>query len=180
MPADRFTEALRELDASVDGYMAAFPAADAESIRTNLAFVNAYQLWSAYDSRPASGDNQVTQGQFALLRLLFFAEGKRMAQSEIARTIGVTGTYVTRLIDALEEKGLVERVISTEDRRVTYAALRADGEARCRRRLPGAIRAMEGYFREFSLEEKQTLQYLLSKFCTGVAAMQAARDESDE
>jgi DNA-binding MarR family transcriptional regulator len=164
-------EALRDLEASVNGYIEAFPSADEESVRAFLAFVRSLQIYTAagnnrqHDDLPAS--------QFALMRLIFFTDEKAMAQSEIARSMGVTGTYVTRLIDALEAKGYVERVVNSSDRRVTNAVLTPAGEAKCQARLPGAIRTMEAYFNDFTTEEKRTMQHLLAKLSTSILAARA-------
>ena len=174
---DLDTESIRQLDPGVTGYTEALPSADPESIRMYLAFIRANEvLNSRQGNRNAYG---IPRPQYTLVRLLFFAEGNIMAQSDIARAMAVTPTYVTRLIDALEERGWVDRCINAENRRVTYARLTDLGRTACEEIVPKAAEFMMISTQYFDEKEKRTMQYLLSKLARGISAAQAAQSDAD-
>jgi DNA-binding MarR family transcriptional regulator len=62
----------------------------------------------------------------ALLRL-YRTPGHRIAMSKLARVVNFTSGGFTKLVDRMTEAGLVERVASDSDRRVTYVALTEAG-----------------------------------------------------
>jgi DNA-binding MarR family transcriptional regulator len=76
--------------------------------------------------REASGDI-LTMSQVKLL-LLIARPGQRYRVSDVADFLGVTNAAASRSIDRLVQRGLVERTISTEDRRAVDLALSPDSE----------------------------------------------------
>jgi DNA-binding MarR family transcriptional regulator len=72
----------------------------------------------------------------ALLRLSR-AEDGRMKRVDLARSLVLTPSGVTRLLEGLEDAGLVKRAACATDRRVTYAELTNAG----RKRLEAASRS---------------------------------------
>jgi DNA-binding MarR family transcriptional regulator len=72
----------------------------------------------------------------ALLRLSR-AEDGRMKRVDLARSLVLTPSGVTRLLEGLEDAGLVKRAACATDRRVTYAELTNAG----RRKLEAASRS---------------------------------------
>jgi DNA-binding MarR family transcriptional regulator len=158
---------LEEIEPSVQSYVDAQPAADPRTIRSFLAFVQSVQIWNA--NWTSIRDEKLPEGQWTLLRLIFFSPEKKMAQSEIARTMGVTGTYVTKLIDALEEMSYLQRVVNREDRRVTYAVLTSEGLEFCQRVIPQIIDSMKEELFAFSTEDKRRLHDLMIKLCVGMS-----------
>jgi DNA-binding MarR family transcriptional regulator len=60
---------------------------------------------------------------FEALVLLAGAEERRLRRVDLARQLALTPSGVTRLLDGLEEAGLVERASCSFDRRVVYAQL---------------------------------------------------------
>ena len=79
----------------------------------------------------------------ALLRLSR-AEGGRMRRVDLAGSLLLTASGVTRLLDGLEAAGLVERAACASDRRVTYAVLTDHG----RERLEAATESHRAAVRE--------------------------------
>jgi DNA-binding MarR family transcriptional regulator len=110
--------------------------------------------------------------RFMVVRAIYMAEQHRLSLSEIARSLRVTSTNVTSLIDGLERDGWVTRVASTNDRRVTFAQLTAEGKAKCERLIPEVARFTAQIFASFSAEERAELNRLLVKLRR--AAVQAA------
>ena len=46
-----------------------------------------------------------------------------LMQAELARNLGIEGPTLVRLLDKLEEKGWIARIVSTDDRRRKYSVL---------------------------------------------------------
>ncbi len=60
--------------------------------------------------------------------LLLIAQGKGDTAAALARALDIDTGAVTRMIDRLERKGLVQRRRSTHDRRLVHLALTAEGK----------------------------------------------------
>ena len=69
----------------------------------------------------------LTLSDFDVLIQLYSAEGKRMRRIDLARSVLLTASGITRLLDGLESCGLVEKEHCDSDRRVTYAVLTQAG-----------------------------------------------------
>jgi DNA-binding MarR family transcriptional regulator len=67
---------------------------------------------------------------YETLSALSHASGRRMRRIDLARRLLLTPSGVTRLLDRLEDAGLVERTESDVDQRVVYAQLTVDGAAK--------------------------------------------------
>ena len=65
--------------------------------------------------------------QYEVLLHLEGAPEQRLRMSELARSVLLSQSGVTRLVDRLEQRGLVVREPCPEDRRVLYARLTSDG-----------------------------------------------------
>jgi DNA-binding MarR family transcriptional regulator len=68
-------------------------------------------------------------GWYDVLWGLERAPGQRLRMSELADKVVLSRSNLTRLVDRLEDAGLVERERSEEDRRGAYAVLTASGKA---------------------------------------------------
>ena len=145
-------------------YKKELPWADAEAIEINLSLLRANCVLTAAVSRQIEGLNlgvSLSGARFTLLRTLYFAKGDPLPQNEISRRMGVSRTNITNLIDGLERDGLVTRVTSPADRRVSYARLTPAGEDACTVVLPVLTQLMGDACRNFSDEEKsQFLDFL--------------------
>lgn len=82
---------------------------------------------------------------------------------ELARQMNVDAGSMTRLLDRLEAKGLIERLRSSTDRRVVNLALTAAGEAVVQH-VPQALADVNNsYLQGFSHAEWQQLKTLLRR-----------------
>jgi len=68
----------------------------------------------------------LTLSDFDVLVQLFHAEGNRLRRVDLARSVILTASGITRLLDGLERAGWVEKQRCESDARVTYAALTTD------------------------------------------------------
>lgn len=104
------------------------------SNHTQPAVVAFARLVRAYatTTRALSADLQLEHGltinDLEALLMLARAEEKRMRRVDLARVLVLTPSGVTRLLEGLEEAGLVARDTCPGDRRVVYAALTPAGE----------------------------------------------------
>ena len=80
-----------------------------------------------------------------LLKLSEAPDGKRR-MSELADRVSLTKGGLTRVIDALEKNGLVERVRAEEDARVRYARLTPAGRTRLQAAHPVHARGVRTLF----------------------------------
>jgi len=69
----------------------------------------------------------ITPEEVELLMKLARAPEERLRMVEVSRSLLLSKSGVTRLIDRLEERGLVERAACPGDRRVVYAQLTERG-----------------------------------------------------
>jgi DNA-binding MarR family transcriptional regulator len=82
--------------------------------------------------------------------------------SEIGSQLGVTGRSVTKLVDGLEQEGLVVRQPHPDDRRATLIQLTAEGASVCKETAL-ADRASAKLFAELTATERSQLARILSK-----------------
>jgi DNA-binding MarR family transcriptional regulator len=145
-------------------YKDAYPWADMAALELNqrMAAAEAARRAAMVHRWNAIGLSKAT-GQYTALRNLHFAGDHRMTQSEIGRRMSVTSSNVTRLIDGLEQDGLVRRTADHTDRRVTYVELTTEGRTVSARIVPAVVQFAMDVANEFSPEELQTLLALLAR-----------------
>ena len=103
----------------------------------------------------------LTVYQFGIL-LHIFKKGS-LTQKEIATHTNDDEPATARLMNRLEEKNCVQRVISKEDRRKRLVSLTKDGEMLLNQLIPYAQEINETFTSVLSVEEKKTLFTLLTK-----------------
>ena len=72
-------------------------------------------------------DHGLTLSDYDVLVQLYFAPERALRRIDLARTVLLTASGITRLLDGLEREGWVEKRACATDARVTYAALTDDG-----------------------------------------------------
>src|SRR6266567_3939949 len=83
------------------------------------AYISTTRLLSA-DLQEGHG---LTLNDYEALLVLSRAEGRRLKRVELARSLMLTPSGITRLLQGLEDAGLVERASCASDLRITYAQL---------------------------------------------------------
>ncbi len=105
--------------------------------------------------------------------LLMIKAGRATTAIELAREMDIDAGAVTRMIDRLESKGLLERMRSEADRRVVHLRLTEAGDA-VARKVPFVLAAVNNDFlRGFSEAEWKQLRRLLGRMADSGAALQA-------
>jgi DNA-binding MarR family transcriptional regulator len=90
---------------------------------------------------------------------LMEAEGKRLRLHELARLVVLSRSSITRLVDQLEQQGLLVRQPDPEDRRGAYAVLTAVGEQAVRDTWPLYKQAILQHFGRFLTDEAAEIIY---------------------
>ncbi|GAB2473442.1 MAG: MarR family winged helix-turn-helix transcriptional regulator [Comamonas sp.] len=102
----------------------------------------------------------LTQAQW--MPVLHLAAGRAQTAAELARNCMQSPGAMTRMIDRLVDKGIIERERSTTDRRVVRLRLTPEGQ-RCAVQLPDIVKGVnQDVLSPLSAEERQQFQgYLL-------------------
>jgi DNA-binding MarR family transcriptional regulator len=102
----------------------------------------------------------ITEGQYNVLRILRGVHPRGHPRSEITRRLLRRAPDVTRLLDRLERKGLVERSRSSGDRRLSVARITSAGLALLERIDPELEREMAQVMAPLSEAQLRTLARL--------------------
>lgn len=145
-------------------YAAAFEGSDVSAFQAHLSVARSGMRLSKAVGQFLEADYGLNPARFSLLRTLYFSEGHRLQQSELAKALNVTAPNVTQLIDTMQRDGLVSRVVSQADRRVTFARLTSKGAALCKEAVPAMAQFMQQTVAVFSSAEMDQLTELLARF----------------
>lgn len=106
------------------------------------------------------GPLEVSSAQFVILATL--SSGGQKSASDLCKGISYDAGAMTRMIDRLEDKGLLQRTRCPEDRRLVYLELTDAGKAAFPRMREISLRVLNRFLRGFSkAEAKQLETYLL-------------------
>lgn len=109
-------------------------------------------------------EHDLTTRDYEVMLYLSQAEEERLPMSALAESTMLTRSGITRLVDGLVERGLVERVSCPNDARVSYATLTPCGVAKLRDAGCTHIASIQRLFLErFSVDEIETLAVLLGR-----------------
>lgn len=101
--------------------------------------------------------------KYNLLVVLHSADDSQLKMSEVGERMSVTCANITKLIDSLEQEGLVERKSLQGDRRVVLAALTAKGAALVQKIMPVQKERLYRSWAGLDAEECRQLTHLLVK-----------------
>jgi len=110
--------------------------------------------------------------------LWFIGSGRAANAIELAREMAIGAGAVTRLLDRLEAKGLIERERSARDRRVVHLRLTPAGQAVAAQVPPVLAAVNNDFLRGFSAAEWKQLLALLSRMLDNGQSLQAEREAS--
>ena len=110
----------------------------------------------------------LTINDYGCLLLLSRAGDEGMRRIDLANDLQLSPSGITRLLDRLEEQGLVGKGACKEDARVSYAILTETGLAKIKEAWPDHVEQVERRVGAIlSEEEIQTLGELLGKLSDG-------------
>ncbi len=106
--------------------------------------------------------------EFEVLVRLELAPGRRMRMQELARSVFLSKSGVSRLVGRMEAAGLVERRGNPDNLRVTYATITAEGREALWGAVPVQLAGVEERFsRHLSAEEAKVMRRALGKVIRG-------------
>lgn len=109
--------------------------------------------------------------------LLLLQQGRAGTALELAREACIDAAAVTRLLDRLEAKGLVERERSETDRRVVHLRLTPAGEAAAAH-VPAVVAAVnDDFLQGFSAQERAQFRAFLERARANGRALQKPEAE---
>jgi DNA-binding MarR family transcriptional regulator len=108
--------------------------------------------------------HELTLSDFDVLVQLYYAEGRRMRRIDLARSVLLTASGITRLLDGLESSGLVGKERCDSDARVTYAVLTNAGVKKIEDARESHLADIEELFgSRFSPQERKQFAELLGR-----------------
>lgn len=147
---------------------------DTSRLEAWIRFLRAHAALTRELSAELVADHGLTLNDYEVLLHLARAPERRMRRVDLAESVLLTASGITRLLEGLERSGLVERVLCDSDRRVAYAQLTGAGLEKLRQASRTHIAGIEMLFvGRFNDEELSTLSALLSR-------LPAAGDETVE
>lgn len=107
---------------------------------------------------------------YEVLLVLEDAPRRRMRMSDLSRSVLLSASGVSRLVDRMEAEGHVERVRCDSDGRGYWAALTASGQAKLREARPTHLAGVRRLFlRHFDRDELNALASCWDKVLPGAA-----------
>lgn len=105
-----------------------------------------------------------------ILAILRHGPEEGMQLHDLGELLLVSRANITGLIDHLEEKGLVKRVVDASDRRARLARITRKGEAVLDQFMPTHFRNVQALLQDLTDEDKRTLPGLLKKVRASLSA----------
>jgi MarR family 2-MHQ and catechol resistance regulon transcriptional repressor len=135
---------------------------DLLSTRTSLDLLYTYDVFHQATARYMA-DYGLSKSTLNILLLLRHGPGKGMQLHELGDLLLVSRANITGLIDSLQDRGWVRRVVDDNDRRVRYARITEKAESLLEEFMPVHYRHLTTLLQDLNGEEKETLSALLRK-----------------
>jgi len=110
------------------------------------AFLAGHKLLETILSRELESACGLSLGWFDVLAQLHMAPDQRLTMTQLASAIMFSKSGLTRLIDRIEEAGLVQRLACPGDRRSLHIALTEAGLEKYRQALPIHLETVKRHF----------------------------------
>jgi DNA-binding MarR family transcriptional regulator len=150
------------------------PEPDETRLAAWRALLNAHAAAVGAIERNLAADGNIPLIWYDVLVALAEAPDERLRLHELADRVVLSRSGLTRLVDRLEQAGLLCRAACPSDRRGAFAVLTDEGRSALRRTWPAYARGIEAHFaRHLSRDEAAALAAALDR----VAAREADRRE---
>ena len=129
-----------------------------------VSFIRAHSAITRQLNADLLNVHGLTLNDYEVLLMLSKADGHRMRRVDLAQTVVLTASGITRLLDGLERAGYVEKDTCASDARVSYAKLTSSGHHKLRAAAETHLRGVEELFTgRFSDSELESLAALLGR-----------------
>ncbi len=136
----------------------------APAIQAFVGLLRAHAATTRRLSAELVAEHGLTINDYEALLRLSRADGRQLKRVELAESLLLTASGVTRLLDGLERAGYVEKGSCPTDARVTYAVLTDAGREKLEQASLSHIAEIRALFEErFDGEELVTLADLLGR-----------------
>jgi len=108
-----------------------------------------------------TSDHGVTPVQYAVLQGV--CNSPAIDQRSLARAVGLDTSTVAGVADRLETRGLIQRAVSSEDRRARLLTLTEEGLALLQALAPGVLRAQERMLDPLTRQERADFMRLIQR-----------------
>jgi MarR family 2-MHQ and catechol resistance regulon transcriptional repressor len=146
-----------------------YPGFDRPSVETVLNFLYTYDQLHQTVSRYMA-QYGLSKSSLNILMLLRHGSDEGIQLHDLGELLLVSRANITGLMDHLENKGYVKRLVDPQDRRVRHARITPKGEALLDEFMPVHYRNLKGLLHDLSGEERETLVGLLKKVRSSMAA----------
>jgi MarR family transcriptional regulator, 2-MHQ and catechol-resistance regulon repressor len=135
---------------------------DLLSVEIALGFIHTYEVFNQAIARYMS-EYGLSKSSLNVLMLLRHGPAQGMQLHELGELLLVTRANMTGLIDHLEEKGYVNRVVDAHDRRARYARITEKAEKLLDEFMPVHFRNIKALLQDLTTGEKEMLLTLLRR-----------------
>jgi len=156
-----------------------YPEFDLLSAQVTLDLLYTYDVLHQLTTRYMSAFG-LSKSTLNILMLLRHGPADGMQLHDLGNLLLVSRANITGLIDHLEEKGYVRRVVDVSDRRARYARITKKAEALLDEFMPVHFRKIAALTQDLAAEEKERLLALLKKMRTSLAAHSSVCNECAE
>jgi MarR family 2-MHQ and catechol resistance regulon transcriptional repressor len=115
----------------------------------------------------------LSRSSLNILMLLRHGSDEGMQLHDLGELLLVSRANITGLMDHLEDKGYVKRLVDPQDRRARHARITQKGEALLDEFMPVHYRNLKGLLHGLSESERETLVELLKKVRSSMSAHSA-------
>src|SRR3954451_12781597 len=140
------------------------PASTRQNLATWIAFLRTHAAIKRQLNADLLEGHDLTLSDYEVLLRLSHSEHQMMRRVDLADSVLLTASGITRLLDGLERAGYVERASCPSDARVSYAKLTDAGQTKLQSAsLTHFAGVRELFTGRFSDEELDTLARLLTR-----------------
>ena len=127
-----------------------------------IRFLRAHASLTRRLSARLESEHGLTLNDYDVLVQLAHAEGRQLRRVDLARSVLLSASGITRLLDGLERAGWVEKGTCPSDARVTYAVLTDAGLAKYRAARTSHLADVDLLFgSRFTEDERSALSGML-------------------
>lgn len=143
-----------------------------QQLESWISFIRSHSAITRELSAQLQREHGLTLNDYEVLLVLSHAEGGKMRRVDLAETILLTASGITRLLEGLERAGYVRKETCASDARVSYAKLTDEGRQKLSEAAVTHLRGIDELFLgRYSGSELATLAELLSRLpVTGVSS----------
>ncbi len=139
-------------------------SSQAPAVKAFVSLLRAHAAVTRTFSADLSEEHGLTINDYEALLLLAHADGGRLRRIDLAQSLQLTPSGVTRLLDGLEHAGYVTKAQCASDARVTYAVLTRTGRAKLAQASESHLTAIDALFSEhYTRAELESLADLLGR-----------------